>query len=221
MAKPFQGILKWIYSRFSEDAPGMIITTSAIGWLLSMAAQVLAITVNPKIKEEQKVFLIPQEFNDALLNIGTFLVITLLTKNTVARLFSTGKFAPKSVKEYIAKHPKLYDGKIGKVGFDLGNSLKHADKNIYHTYKTYKNFGTTLATVGAAVLAANVVTPVARNWLASKVQKSYINEFMEPKKENVTLIQISDNSGTKPNVVKAVVSTPQLSSLTSRGSMRI
>jgi hypothetical protein len=221
MAKPLQGFLKWVYKKFSEDAPGMIITTSAIGWLASMAAQVLAITMNPKIKEEQKVFLIPQEFNDALLNIGTFLVITLFAKNTVSRLFSTGKFASKSVKEYIAKHPKIYEGKIGKVGFDLGNSLKHADKSIYQNYETYKNLGTTVATVGAGVLAANVITPIIRNKLASRVQKTYINEFMEPKAGDVQAIQPSDNSVNKPNEVKKAVPAPQLTSLTSRGSMRI
>ena len=72
MAKPFQSVLNWIYKKFSTNPSGMLITTSVIGWLLSMAAQVIAIAVNPKIKDDQKVVLIPQEFNDALINIGAF-----------------------------------------------------------------------------------------------------------------------------------------------------
>lgn len=216
MAKPLQSVLKWIYTKFSEDTSKMLIATSAIGWLTSMVAQVIAIVVNPKIKEEQKVFLIPQEFNDALVNIGTYLLITVLTKKTVSKLFSTGKLLPKSVKEHISKNPKLFEGKLGNVQYDIGKILEGGNKDIYHTYKVYKNIGTTVATIGAGILAANVITPIERNRLASRVQKRYINEFIKPDSNNKTNIN-PDNS----NENHIAVPTPKLESVKSSNSMRI
>ena len=68
MSKPFQKILNWVAKKFSEDASQMLIFTGVAGWTLSSLAQLIAIGVNPKIKEEQKVFLIPQEICDAGVN---------------------------------------------------------------------------------------------------------------------------------------------------------
>ena len=173
MAKPLQRCLEYLYKKFSDNPAGMIIVTSVTGWVLSSLAQIIAVAVNPKIKEEQKVFLIPQEFNDAIVNIGAFLSITLLTKSTVSNLFSSGKFAPKSVRAFLNKNAHLYKDKVGKLDFNLEQVLeKSGDNATLRAFKTYKSFGTTIATVGAAILATNIVTPLLRNRMASKVQKS-------------------------------------------------
>ena len=43
------------------------------------------------------------------------------------------------------------------------------------SYEVCKNFGTTLTTVGAGILATNVLTPIVRNNMASRVQTKYVN----------------------------------------------
>ena len=222
MAKPLQSLVNWLYKKFADDPSKMLIATSAIGWTLSSLAQVIAVAVNPQIKEEQKVFLIPQEFNDALVNIGSFLLITQLTKKTVSNLFATGKFAPKSVRNFLNKNAKLYGDKVGKLDFNLEQVLeKNGDASILKAFKTYKNFGTTIATVCAAILSANIVTPLLRNKMASKVQKSYIKEYMGDKKPEAEKISKPEVKTAETKPAFKAVPAPQLLHYTSGGSMRI
>ena len=171
----FQKPLKWIYKHFKEDTSHMLIVTGSLGWILSSAAQLGAIINNKKISNEKKSFLLPQEFMDGLINVGTFLFTTLVFKKGVEKLIKTGKILPKSVRTYLDSHKDLYKDKVGKFDFNLDTVLANDKANApYETYKSYKNFVTTMGTVGASVLACNVITPVLRNNTASKVQKSYI-----------------------------------------------
>ena len=168
-------ILTWIADNFSKNASKMLIVTGVAGWTLSSIAQIGAILFNPNISKEQKSFLIPQECADALVNIGSFFAITQLTKMTVSKLFSTGKFASSKVRAFLDKNASLYKDKIGKIDFDLDEVLK---KNPLFPKKEYwatKNYYTTLATVTAGVVSSNIVTPIVRNKMASKMQKNYID----------------------------------------------
>ena len=44
------------------------------------------------------------------------------------------------------------------------------------SYYAYKNILTTTGTIGASIVASNIVTPIARNYIASKVQKRYLDK---------------------------------------------
>ena len=185
MSKPFQKILNWVAKKFSEDASQMLIFTGVAGWTLSSLAQLIAIGVNPKIKEEQKVFLIPQEICDAGVNIGSFFLITQMTKGAVSKLFSTGKIAPQKVRDYFKKYPEQYGNKIGKLDFNIGEVMKHNKAFPMQEYTRAKNLGTAIATVSAGIVASNIVTPILRNKLASVVQKTYINEYKGGKDSDI------------------------------------
>lgn len=174
MSNAFQDILGKIYKSFRKDAAKMLIWTGVAGWALSSLAQVCAVLFNPKISNEKKSFLVPQEMADAAVNIASFFLITQVTKKTVAKLFSTGKFAPQKVRAYLQKHKNLYANKIGKLDFDLDEVLKKNKDFPVNEYYACKNFGTTLATVGAGILSSNIVTPIVRNHMASGMQKNYI-----------------------------------------------
>ena len=223
MGKFLQSCLNKIARKFSDDPSKMLITTSVVGWSLSSLAQIIAVAVNPKIKEEQKVFLIPQEFNDALVNIGAFLLITQFTKKTVTNLFKTGKFAPVRVKEYLYKNSHHYKDKIGKLDLNLDEVLKTSDKETLRAYNTYKTFGTTVATVGAGILSANIVTPLIRNKMASKVQKSYINVNSAPAVVIQEVPKPEDQTVNKTETAleKTQVPKPQINVSSNNGSMRI
>ena len=107
MANIFQNVLNWVAKHFSKDASKMLIFTGVAGWTLSSLAQIGAILVNPNISKEQKSFLVPQELADAAVNIGLFFLITQVTKRTTAKLFSTGKFAPEKVREFLTKNKTI------------------------------------------------------------------------------------------------------------------
>ena len=175
----FKAPLNWIYENFKKDTSKMLVVTGTLGWALSSIAQMGAILFNPKIDFEQKSFLLPQEFLDAVFNVGAFFAITTLTKKSISKLASTGKIAPRKVRDYLNKHKDLYHDKVGKLDFDLDTVLKGDAKFPKESYYTYKNYVTTVGTVGASVLSCNIVTPILSNSLAADVQKEYKNKRKE------------------------------------------
>ena len=175
MANPFKNILNLIAENFKKDASKMLIWTGVAGWTLSSIAQIGAVLFNPKISDEKKSFLIPQEVADALVNIGGFFLITQFAKNSSAKLFSTGKIAPKKVINYLLKNNIVEKNKIGNLDTNLDILLKGCPRNIEKEYFACKDFGKTVATIGAGIFASNIVTPIVRNNMASKIQKNYID----------------------------------------------
>ena len=129
--------------------------------------------------------------NISFVNIGSFFLVTQATKRTVAKLFSTGKFAPSNVRKYLENSP--FKDKVGKLDFKLDTILKQDKTFPAESYYTCKNFGTTVATITAGIVSSNIITPTIRNALATKMQKNYINNKQEnPYKNSYT--QKSNNS---------------------------
>ena len=173
-SSPFQKGLEWVYNKFKKNTATMLVVTGTIGWGLSSLAQIGAVMFNPKISKEQKSFLVPQEFLDAVVNIGSFFMVTQATKKIISKMASTGKIAPTKVREFLNKN-KVYGDKVGKLDLDLDEVLKNEPKFPKDSYYSYKNYATTLGTVGASILSSNIVTPILRNAAASDVQKKYLN----------------------------------------------
>ena len=174
MRKFLDSILNWVAKNFSDDVSKMLIWTGVAGWTLSSAAQMCAILFNPKIPNEQKSYLLPQEVADAAVNIGSFFAVTQIAKHTAAKLFKTGKFAPKSVKEFIKNNKTEIGEKIGKLDFNLEDFLKSKNASCFKDYQNTFRFGTTVATIGGGILSTNIITPIARNNMATKAQKNYL-----------------------------------------------
>ena len=140
MRKFLDSILNWVAKNFSDDVSKMLIWTGVAGWTLSSAAQMCAILFNPKIPNEQKSYLLPQEVADAAVNIGSFFAVTQIAKHTAAKLFKTGKFAPKSVKEFIKNNKTEIGEKIGKLDFNLEDFLKSKNASCLKDYQnTFSN----------------------------------------------------------------------------------
>ena len=88
---------------------------------------------------------------------------------------STGKIAPQKVRDFLNKNKDLYGDKVGKLSLDLDEVLINNPKFPTESYYSYKNYVTTVGTVGASILASNIITPVLRNAGASDIQK-YFNK---------------------------------------------
>jgi hypothetical protein len=178
----FQRNLSWIYENFKKDTSKMLIVTGTLGWALSSLAQGLAVLANPKISNEKKSFLLPQELMDAVVNVGGFFCFTMLTKKCIAKMAKTGKIAPESVRKFLNSN-KEYKDKVGKLDFNLDEVLKSRPEyaQINNSYLSHKNFVTTMGTIGASVFSCNMITPVIRNFTASNVQKTYIDMQKNPK----------------------------------------
>ena len=177
---PLQKGLEWVYNSFKKNTAKMLVITGTVGWGLSSLAQVGAVMFNPKIKKEQKGFLVPQALLDAIVNIGCFFVITQSAKKIISKLASTGKIAHSKVRTFLNKNKDLYGDKVGKLSLDLDEVIKQNPKFPKESYYSYKNFTTTMGTIGASILASNIVTPVIRNSMASDVQKKYLTKRPQP-----------------------------------------
>ena len=93
---------------------------------------------------------------------------------------STGKIAPQKVRDFLNKNKDLYGDKVGKLSLDLDEVLKNEPKFPKESYYAYKNYATTMATVGASIFSSNIVTPVIRNSMASNMQKKYLDNRPQP-----------------------------------------
>ena len=168
----------WICKTFKDDTSKMLIFTGALGWVLSSVAQVVGIYANSEISDDKKSFLVPQEIIDGAINALTFIGITTIEKKKIKKMASTGKTTTLSVRNFLKQHPDL-EAKVGKWELNLDRVIP---KNTY-AYKSYcskKNFITTMGTIDASVLSCNIVTPIIRNAMASKVQKNYIDMKNNP-----------------------------------------
>lgn len=172
-------VLSNLYKNYGENPGKMLVHTGTVGWILSCAAQVMAIIMNDKIAPEQKTFLIPQELGDGLINILSFYMLTSSVKNLCSKGVLNGKIANKTIKNYLEKN-KLTD-KIGKLDFNIKKTANFAD--VKEDFNSFKNGVDVLASTAGSILSCNIVTPILRNEYAAK-QQQVANTFLAKPNEN-------------------------------------
>jgi len=183
MVSPSNGmrIIDYIYKNYSANPGKILVHAGVIGWVLSSAAQISAIIFNDKIPKEQKMFLIPQEFADACVNILSFYAVTRTFTAVATKLVKTGKWILPGVKKYLQKHNLANN--IGNPNFDISTV-----KMPYSLRKRYNwfNYGldATATTIGS-ILSSNIITPVFRNLYASHRQQNNIAKINTTDKPQV------------------------------------
>ena len=193
----FQKCLTKIWDTYSKDVGKSLIHLGAVGWLFGALAQVGALAFNKKIDKEEKNFLFPQEIADGVINVGLYYTICQGIKTFADKCVDKGKFIPKNVNEAFEKllankhlfstqeQAQIFANKtnitetlsavtdssfiknLAPAARDfITNEIKPAAAKM----SGWKNGVGTLATFGASVLACNIITPYARNIVASKIQ---------------------------------------------------
>ena len=177
----FERVKIQLYKAYSKDPGKMLIHTGVIGWAMSSMAQICAIMLNDKIPKEQKMFMIPQEFADAVINIISFYAVTRSITGAALKAVKTGKFLPKNVREYfptqLAKNGKKICG-LGNWNFNIEKNLP---KHLLDSYYSFKNGVDVLATLTGSIISCNILTPILRNIYASHRQKQNITKMNTPK----------------------------------------
>ncbi len=171
----FMKIKDYIARHYGENVGKMLIHTGVIGWILSSAAQVMAIVINDKIPKEQKMFLIPQEIADAGVNIASFYLITQSFKGVASKLVNTGRWLPDSVRTFLSKNNEISQ-KVGKKGFDVLKDGKMPEA-LENDFKKFSSGIDVIATTIGSVLSCNIVTPIIRNEIAANRQKNSIKKM--------------------------------------------
>jgi hypothetical protein len=189
-----QPFVDWVAKHYGKDTGKMLIHTGVIGWALSAAAQVTAICVNDKIPKKQKMFMVPQEIADALVNIVSFYAITQTCKSFALNLVKSGKLLPKNVRNAI--NLAGFGDKCGKKGFNVYNGT-HLSPATIKELAAFHNGVDVIATTTGSIISCNLVTPIVRNYLASKHQKAAIAK-MEAKE--TPSLNNGTNYFTKPSM---------------------
>lgn len=166
-----------IYKVYHKDAGKMLIHTGTIGWVLSSAAQIAGILMNDKIPKEQKMFLIPQEFMDACVNILSFYLVTRSFTSVANKLTKTGKWIPSNVKNHLIKNG--FKDRIGKFDFNILKDVKLTGRPKRSFELFYNGLGVVATTIGS-VISCNLITPVLRNLYASHRQKTTLASLNNP-----------------------------------------
>lgn len=181
-SKMWNGFKSYVYKHYGENPGSMLVHTGVIGWILSAAAQIYAVAFNDKISKEQKVFLIPQEIGDAVVNIASFYTLTSGIKYIGSKLAKTAKLRTTAITNLLKKDgyilekgQKRVDGKVyaGDWNFNITN-LDNYDADIASKFKPFKNGVEVIAGLTGSILSSNLVTPLVRNQYAAKKQKEVL-----------------------------------------------
>lgn len=172
----------YIFKKYSKDPGNMLVHTGVIGWFLSSAAQIFAIAINDQLSPKEKMFLIPQEIADAVVNCVSFYTFTNGVKYIGKKLTNTGKLRNKAVSDILKdrglileKGQQRVDGKVyaGDWNFDI-TKLDGYKEHIEKDFKPFNN-GVEVATgLVGSIISSNLITPIFRNYYAAHKQKSLV-----------------------------------------------
>lgn len=162
--KPF---VNWVATHYGDNVGKMFIHTGVIGWVLSSAAQVVAIMINDEIPKKQKMYMIPQEIADAAVNIVSFYLITQTFKGLGSKLVNTGRWLPASVRQFLTDNNVT---NVGKKGFDV-LTQGNLSPEMLNKFGKFRNGMDVIFTTVGSILSCNIVTPIVRNEIAANRQK--------------------------------------------------
>lgn len=207
----------------AKNPGNMFLYTGVIGWALSAIAQVTAVLINPKIPNDQKKFMIPQEIADACVNVASFVLFTKVCTKIGDRLVESGKLTTPKIKKWLENIPAIKD-KIGTKDFNLTKTPEFQKDNEFQKgfYKFYDGVDF-LASVGGSIISCNLVTPILRNKIAANRQKAAI-EREKNHKEPVLLpdtpVLPAQNKPDKDNRIVKLASVPA-PRITTGGGMKV
>lgn len=176
-----------LYKAYGMNPGKMLIHTGIIGWAMSSFAQICAIIFNDKIPKEQKMFMIPQEFADAAINIMSFYLVTRSFTAIGNKAVKIGKLLPDNVAKYFKttladRIPKKnIVNKLGMAGFNVEKYIKQMPPKLRAEYRDFKHGVDVAATIIGSVVSCNILTPLLRNIYASGRQKQNIAKMNAPK----------------------------------------
>lgn len=188
-------LMKFLY-RTSESATVPLIVLGAFGWFVSMFAQMAGIKSNKKLSEDKKKFLLAQEKNEGICNIGLYVLFTSTLASVSESLYKKGKILSAETKKIL----DTFADKNGLSSIDdvfknakkakksVVDYIKSVDKNIDITPFTRKSGLGVAATIVASILSCNIVTPIIKNKMAYHALKK--QEAKIPKQPITTKPQV-------------------------------
>lgn len=190
-----KSLLDFVVDQSTYNTANVLIVLTSAGWLASSLAQIMGIYFNKNYTKEQKSFMIPQEFADACVNIGSFLLVTKSLKALTTKMVETGKLTLKSIQRFLTE--KGLASERGRFDFNITEVEGfNAHRQAYNCFKTMAE--STAAIVGG-VLSSNIITPILRNKIASTRKDKVLQTLNDTEKykrpqQSVTVPQTSQTN---------------------------
>ncbi|MDD3236886.1 MAG: hypothetical protein PHV37_02160 [Candidatus Gastranaerophilales bacterium] len=160
----------------SHQVDNMLIGLGAVGWLVSMLAQVTAVSSNKNLDPKKKQYLLSQEIAEGTVNTTLYLGLTTVASKLIKSAVNKGKILTKTsidaIDEFVAKNGKATRSEV------LNELSQNGVKNINNVFKdldvsSIKNTAGDLgliATIVASVVSCNICAPLCRNFVSAKIQ---------------------------------------------------
>ena len=193
--KAGKNLADFVYKRLGNGSGNMILITSMTGIALSSLAQTGAIFFNKKYSVSQKAFMIPQELTEGCITLLSMFLVTRPIQKLSAKYVKSGKILSKELSSYMIKNNLL--NKRGKSDFNLEEYIKSTMNNIssksttaerktkmlkphqeaLHNYESVFDATSAICTTAGSIVSTALISPLLRNYVASKYQKTNLNIY--------------------------------------------
>lgn len=144
----FKRALSTLYDKFAknDNTARLIIVASTGCMVLASIANLIGISIDKKTTKDEKLYLLPQEAADGILNIGLYYFCSEAMRKGAVKAVDTGKIVFKDVAK---NSPEFIKGREGVA---------------------------LVASIVGSVVSSNIITPIIRNAIGAKAQKKFMQE---------------------------------------------
>lgn len=199
-----------MFKRYGQNSGNLILHAGAAGWVLSSLAQIAAVYFNDEIPQAQKKFLIPQEMAEAVVNVGSFYLVTKSFKDVGQKLVKTGRWSNGAIRDFV----KGKNIKMGDLETNLEGTFK-GNESFYNAFSPFKNGVDMITTTIGSVISCNIITPILRNKFGANRQK---NSMQEMQAINKPVLPMFNKLSIEDYKKQASLRSPRINT---GGSMRI
>lgn len=144
----FKKTLTSLYEKFAknDNTARLIIVASTGCMILASIANLIGISIDRKTSKEEKLFLLPQEAADGVLNIGLYYFCSEAMRKAAVKAVDSGKLLFKDVAKNSPEFTK------GREGVAL------------------------VASIIGSIVSSNIITPIIRNAIGAKARSKMLKE---------------------------------------------
>ncbi len=144
----FKRALSSLYEKFAknDNTARLIIVASTGCMILASIANLIGISIDKKTSKEEKLYLLPQEAADGILNIGLYYFCSEAMRKAAVKAIDSGKILFKDVAK---NSPEFVKGREGVA---------------------------LVASIVGSIVSSNIITPIIRNAIGARAQSKLMKE---------------------------------------------
>ncbi len=157
----------------SQNPDKALIGVGAVGWLISMFAQITAVKTNESLSPEKKKILLAQETADGITNTLLYLGVTSILTFFAKKKVDSGKIISEELMDMFNSQSQKTGKKFAELTKEIAatGQLKDVSSETIKTFTNFRSGVAIIATIIGSVLSTNIATPIIRNYMGNYYQK--------------------------------------------------